>query len=148
MFTIAHTLHENRIPELMRLYHGEWWSRDRTEADVRRMLAATDVVVALIDSETDRLAGFTRALTDGVYKAFLFDVIVDSAHRGTGLGKQLLDAVFAHPGLRDVQHLELYCRPEHVAFYEKWGFGRVSADLCFMRCSRPSTSPSVPHRAS
>jgi GNAT superfamily N-acetyltransferase len=147
MFTVVHTLHEDRIPQLMHLYRGEWWSRDRTEADVRRMLAETDIVIALIDSETDRLAGFARALSDGVYKAFLFDVIVDSAHRGTGLGKQLLDAVFAHPALQDVQHLELYCRPEHVAFYEKWGFGRAPAELCFLRCTRPSPFPAVPHRA-
>ena len=136
-YVIVHELNERQKGDLLRLYRGEWWSRERTEADVGRMLDAADLVlVGIVDRKTDALVGFTRVLTDGVFKALVFDVIVAPDRRSEGLGRMLLEGALAHPRVRDVEHVELYCRPEHVPFYEKWGFKRVPADLCFMRRAR------------
>jgi len=46
------------------------------------------------------------------------------------LGKKLMDAIVGHPALVRVEHFELYCRPELIPFYERWGFkeaGRSAA---------------------
>jgi N-acetylglutamate synthase-like GNAT family acetyltransferase len=61
-------------------------------------------------------------LTDFTYLAMILDVVVHPDCRGTGLGAALMDAVTRHPGLADVQSLELVCQPELVAFYEQWNF--------------------------
>ena len=45
----------------------------------------------------------------------------------------LLEAITSHPALLFVENLELYCRPELVAFYRKWGFTADLDELCFMR---------------
>jgi len=128
------TLAPSHLEDLLRLYRGEWWSRDRTAEEVRRMLEGTDEIIAF--ASDDRLAAFARVITDYVYKALVFDVIVDPVHRGTGAGRLLVDALLSHPRLRSVEHLELYCRPEHVAFYEQWGFTSDLGALHFMRRAR------------
>ena len=122
-----------QIEQLWHMYQAEWWSRGREIDDVRRAVQHSDLIFAFCDSETGRLAAFARVLTDYVYKAVIFDVIVDRPHRATGVGRLLLEAITSHPALLFVEHMELYCRPELVAFYSKWGFTANLDELCFMR---------------
>lgn len=137
-FEFVNRLTSEHIEQLSRLYQAEWWSRGRNIEDVRRVVRHSDLIFSFCDSETGRLTAFARVLTDFVYKAVIFDVIVDRAHRHLGLGRMLLDAITAHPALLFVEHLELYCRPEMVPFYERWGF---TADLGPMRLMRRSQEP-------
>jgi N-acetyltransferase len=132
----VNTLSESQIEDLHRLYQNEWWTKGRTLEDVRQMLDGSPVIVALADPHTHRLKAFARVITDGVYKALVLDVIVDESARRTGLGKALMDAITSHPAIAKVQHFELYCRPELIPFYQRWGFQEPSADLRFMRMSR------------
>ena len=99
------------------------------------MLDGSPLIVAFADPQTQRLIAFARVITDGVYKALVLDVIVDESARKTGLGKALIDAVTSHPALAQVQHFELYCRPELIPFYQRWGF-KEPAGLRFLRMSR------------
>ena len=130
------------LPEqLYRLYLAEWWTHRRNLDDVRRMLEGSDVVLGLVDEDTGALAGFARVITDFVFKALVLDVIVEAAYRGTGLGARLMDEVVGHPRLKNVLHFELYCRPELIPFYERWGFTNELAELRFMRRGQASTPP-------
>jgi predicted GNAT family N-acyltransferase len=122
-----------QVEQLWHMYQAEWWSCGREIEDIRRAVQHSDLIFAFCDSETGRLAAFARVLTDYVYKAVIFDVIVDRRHRATGVGRLLLEAITSHPALQFVEHMELYCRPELVAFYKKWGFAAELGELCFMR---------------
>lgn len=126
-------LSESHVIDLHALYQGEWWTRGRTLDQVRQMLAAPQVIIAFAEPDSGRLVGFTRVLTDGVFKGLVLDVIVAPAYRGKGLGRLLLDAVVQHPALQGVKHLELYCRPEVKPLYERWGFTAELGDIYFMR---------------
>jgi GNAT superfamily N-acetyltransferase len=131
------------LPEqLHALFLEEWWTHRRSVDDVRRMLDGSDVVLALVDdSQGERLAGFARVVTDFVYKALVLDVIVQADYRKAGLGARLMDEVVGHPRLRDVLHFELYCRPELVPFYERWGFTDELGVIRFMRRGQSATPP-------
>ena len=122
-----------QIEQLWQMYQAEWWSRGRDIEDVRRAVQHSDLIFAFCDPATGRLAAFARVLTDYVYKGLIFDVIVDRQHRATGAGRMLLEAITSHPALLFVENLELYCRPELVAFYRKWGFTADLNEVCFMR---------------
>lgn len=128
-------LNDAQLEDLWRLYQCEWWTCGRRLEDVRRVVRNSDLIFAFCDSEA-RLAGFARVLTDFVYKALVFDVIVERAHRNQGLGRALLDAIISHPALASVEHIELYCLPELVRFYEPFGFTADLAGLRFMRKTR------------
>jgi hypothetical protein len=58
---------------------------------------------------------------------------------GTGLARLLLDAVLADARLRDVEHVELYCRREHVPLYARFGFEPLSDTLVYMRRQRSAS---------
>lgn len=121
-FEVVTDSDEMTAEEVLALYQDhEWWD-DRTETDVERAIAETDVLVGLRDTETDRLIASTRVLTDFTYYARIYDVIVATDRRDEGVGKRLMDAVVDRPELQPVVTLHLGCRPDLVPFYEKAGF--------------------------
>lgn len=131
-------LTEAQTRDLHRMYQREWWTGGRGQEDIQRMLAHSDVVLGLCDANDGRLVAFARVLTDRVYKGLILDVIVEATHRKRGLGHALMDALVEHPTLKKVEHLELYCLPELVPFYRRWGFTEELEGLRFMR--RPKGS--------
>ncbi len=126
-------LDERHFQELHALYQGEWWTRGRSLGDVRRVVQHSDLVIAICSEPEGRLVAFARVLTDRVFKAVIFDVIVAPERRKEGLGRRLMDSIVRHPELRQVRHVELYCLPEMVAFYEKWGFSTDVSGVSLMR---------------
>jgi len=132
-FTFADRLEERHILELHALYRNEWWTRTRTLADTRRVVEHSDFLFAFLDGGDGRLVAFARVLSDRVFKALIFDVIVAPDRRGDGLGPLLLERVLSHPELGNVKHVELYCLPELVPFYEKLGFSTDVGGVRLMR---------------
>ena len=116
------TIPPERFDDLMALYRSAWWSAERSPDDVRRMLAGSNLVFALAESQGGRVVAFARVLTDGVYKAMVFDVIVHPDCKGEGLGQRVMEEMLAHPDVARARHVELYCLPELEPFYERWGF--------------------------
>lgn len=130
-YHIIANLTENQISELLELYKSEFWSYKRTREDVVKMLAGSDIIVGLVN-ESDRLIAFTRVLTDFVYRATIYDVIVKPTHRKMGLGVKLIDTVINHPELASVEQITLYCLPEMIPFYERWGFSANVGEIQLM----------------
>jgi GNAT superfamily N-acetyltransferase len=136
--SISESLSPQRLPELMALYAGQWWTKGRQRDDVIRMLDHSDLIATASDGSTDRLLGFARVITDFTYVAYLLDVIVDEGSRGSGVGALLLDALVAHPALQEVRSLELVCQQELEGFYARWGFtSRVGGSRLMRRTADP-----------
>lgn len=131
-YRIVEILTESQVSDLMDLYKNEFWSDKRTRQDVVKMLASTDVIIGLVD-ECDQLIGITRVLTDFVYRAMIFDVIIKPTHRKMGLGSKLMDAVLNHPKLQTVENFALNCLPHMMPFYERWGFSDDVGEIKFLR---------------
>jgi len=127
---------EEQLRQLHALYQHEWWTKGRTIDEVRRMLAHSPYVFGLCDPDTQQLVAFARVLTDRAFEAFIFDVIVAPSYRSQGVGEALLDRVLAHPDLASVQHFELYCLPELIPFYARWGFSPDAGGVVLLRRQR------------
>jgi GNAT superfamily N-acetyltransferase len=67
-------------------YWGRWRDRDLVE----RQLAGAWRVVGAYRTDTGRMVGFARAISDGVGLAYLADVFVVAQARGHGVGKALV----------------------------------------------------------
>jgi GNAT superfamily N-acetyltransferase len=124
-----------QVDQLVDLFQQEWWTKGRLKADVERLMRHAGPMFALVDPLTEELVAFARAMTDGVYKAMIFDIIVKDTWRNTGLGRLLMETVMTDPILSRVKHRELYCLEDMVPFYEKWGFTSHLPGLFFMRQS-------------
>jgi ribosomal protein S18 acetylase RimI-like enzyme len=104
--------------QLVRLYRQAPWSQGRTQEDARTVLTHTDVVVSAWDG--DKLVGFGRVLTDYVYRASIWDVIVDKSYQGQNIGTELIQQILHHPSLKQIELFWLCTRTPD--FYEKLGF--------------------------
>jgi len=105
--------------QLLRLYAQAPWAQGRTREDIREMLAQTDLAISVWES--DRMVGFGRVLTDYVYRASIWDVIVDEAYQGQDIGTEIMQRILCHPSLKRVELFWL-CTRDKQAFYEKLGF--------------------------
>lgn len=114
-FSDADALHPE---QLILLFQQAPWAKGRTLDDAREMLTHTDV--ALCAWEGGRLVGFGRVLTDFVYRATIWDVIVDKAYQKQGIGTELVRRILQHPRLSRVELFWLCTR--RPGFYEKLGF--------------------------
>jgi ribosomal protein S18 acetylase RimI-like enzyme len=123
-YQVINQLNEKQISELVELYKKEFWSKERTYQGVKKMIEASDVIIALVGDD-EELIGFCRLLTDFVYRGTLYDVIVKTEYRKMGFGAKLLDAVINHPQLQEVEHIALFCLPEMIPFYEQWDFKKA-----------------------
>ncbi|WP_291419390.1 GNAT family N-acetyltransferase [Actinophytocola sp.] len=70
-----------------------YWGRWRDRAQVERQLAGSWKVVGAYEKGTGAMAGFARAVSDGIALAYLADVFVLDGARGHGLGKALVKAM-------------------------------------------------------
>ena len=104
---------------VLALYAEAGWWPERTVAHVTTILAAGPAVGAW--NADDELVGFARAVTDGVCRAYVEDVVVAGSLRGQGIGRRLMDALSAE--LAGIDVVSLFCGPELVSFYEGTGFG-------------------------
>jgi predicted GNAT family N-acyltransferase len=130
-YKIVNQLTEQQIYQLVELYKNEFWSKDRTYTGVSKMLDHSDIIVAFVD-ENAQLIAFARVLTDFVYRATIYDVIVKPTHRKMGLGVNLLDEIVNHPQLKNVEVIALYCLTGMIDFYQRWGFASDTHQLNLM----------------
>jgi GNAT superfamily N-acetyltransferase len=95
-----------------------YWARGRSRETVKRSLAGSARVVGLYDLRGQ--VGFARVVSDGAVLAYLMDVFVDGAHRGRGLGFELVREAVEHGPQRDlVWRLDT---SDAAGLYAKFGF--------------------------
>ena len=126
------TLNDKQVMQLHKLYKEEWWTNKRTLEETQKVVKNSQIVIAIID-ENNELQAFVRILTDYVFKAFIFDLIVSEKQRGKGLGQKFMFLIKNHSELQEVKHFELYCLPEMLGFYEGFNFTDELGKLTFMR---------------
>jgi predicted GNAT family N-acyltransferase len=107
-----------RPADVLRLLRQTAWGIGRTEADVATALRAAPIHVGAWSD--GRLVGFARAITDGVYRSFIEDVVVEESLRGKGVGRRLVRELLAL--FPDVKLVALDCPSELVPFYAGLGF--------------------------
>jgi predicted GNAT family N-acyltransferase len=132
---IIEQLAAHHVPQLHQLYLQQWWSNTRTLAEVEQVLSGSSITLGAVN-EDNNLIGFTRALTDGIFKALMFDVIVSEQYRGYKIGSQLVEYVKHHPSVQQVKHIELYCLPELQVYYQQFGFVTDVGGMELMRLTR------------
>jgi GNAT superfamily N-acetyltransferase len=75
--------------------------------------------------------GFARTISDRATFAYVSDVFVDPAHRGTGISKAIMAAVVAHPELQDLRLWVLATSDAH-GLYARHGFTALAAPQRYM----------------
>ena len=117
---IIENLNDELISQLSSIYEQTWFTQSRNVEDIKKMLLNSYLTLGFV--KAGELIGFCRVISDGVYKAFLFDIIVKDKYQNQGFGRIIMDKVLNHNRLINVQHIELYCPEKITPFYKKLGF--------------------------
>lgn len=128
---LVHSLTGDQIQQLHLLYQNEYWSKGRSLEDTFSCVKNSSIIFAMV--ENDQLLAFARVLTDYIFKALIFDVIVSPTQRARGVGKDVIKAILADENLKKVKHVELYCLPELSHFYQQFGFTHETGSMQLMR---------------
>jgi predicted N-acetyltransferase YhbS len=110
-----------------------FWAQGRTPAQLRRMLVGSQAVVSAWRG--DRLVGFGRASSDGLFRAVLWDVVVAADQQGQGLGRRLVETLLEAPVLVEVERVYLMTT-NSAGFYEQLGFTTTNHQQLMLRQGR------------
>ena len=99
-------------------------------APERLELAFGNSLLKVFVFDGGRLIGAGRALSDGVWRAALYDVAVLPEYQGKGIGSRIIRHLIQQA---DVDVITLYAAPGKEAFYERFGFRRMKTAMAIMR---------------
>lgn len=96
------------------------FSRGRSPEQIRLAIEQSNLLAHAW--EGNRLVGTARVLTDGVYYATLWDVIVDPEFQGRGIGTALVRRAIEPFLDRGFSFIALFSAVGREGFYERLGF--------------------------
>jgi GNAT superfamily N-acetyltransferase len=112
-----------------------YWSRGIPRETMERAVRGS--LPFVLRDEHGNLAGFARVITDRATFGYIGDLFVLPEHRGRGLSKRLMDAIMAHPDLRNFRRWMLATSDAH-GLYEKFGFRPLAAPEVLMERHDPN----------
>ncbi|MDY6936740.1 MAG: GNAT family N-acetyltransferase [Cyanobacteriota bacterium] len=96
-----------------------FWAKDRSLEDWAIALSNSNPVITVWDGE--RLIGFARATSDGIFRATIWDVAIHPEYQGVGLGSKLVETLLSHPRMNRVERIYLMTTYQQQ-FYKRIGF--------------------------
>ena len=120
-----------RLSELQNLLddHSFWATGRRRKDLLRMMLGSAQVVTAW---EDQKLIGFGRATSDGVFRSVLWDVVIAQPYQGQGIGRQLVLALISCKAVGGAERVYLMTT-NSKNFYEKLGFQTVVSQTLLVK---------------
>ena len=121
----------NGLNKLLKLLdRNAFWARNRTINDLKKCLANSDVIVSVWVG--DEIVGFGRALTDGIYRGVLWDIVIDQNHQGKGFGTLIIENLLSSKKIQSTKKLYLMTTNKKL-FYSQFNFAEVTAQNLLIR---------------
>ena len=118
----------NKLQKL--LDNNAFWAKNRTINDLKKCLANSDVIISIwFDNE---IVGFGRALTDGIYRGVLWDIVIDQNHQGKGLGKLIVNNLLSSKEIKNTKKIYLMTTNKKL-FYSQMDFKEVTTQNLLIR---------------
>lgn len=126
------------IDQLQALFKlGAFWAKERSSEDLSIAIENSEPVISVWDAQ--KLIGFARANSDGIYRATIWDVVIHPDYRGAGLGRKLVETVISHPRMNRVERIYLMTTHQQ-RFYERIGF-EVNSTTTMVLHNQPIVNP-------
>ena len=95
------------------------WANKRNKKEIKQMLSRSNVVVSVWKNK--ELIGFGRATSDTVYRAVLWDIVVEKKHQKFGIGKKIVNSLLSHRLISKVEKIYIMTT-KFRTFYSKLDF--------------------------
>ncbi|KGR84375.1 GNAT family N-acetyltransferase [Lysinibacillus odysseyi] len=124
MITVKKEIKELHLQELREVYRSVGWMKHDEEVIRTVFEASTHKVFAVKEGV---VIGFARALSDGIFNAAIYDVVVHKQHQGEGIARLLLERILDE--LKEVSCIHLISTTGNMSFYEKCGFKKLKTGM-------------------
>ena len=112
------------------LNRNAFWAKDRKLNDLKKCLSNSDVIISIwVGSQ---IVGFGRALSDGIYRGVLWDIVIDKNHQGKGYGKLIVKTILNSPKLKNTKKVYLMTT-DKKQFYSQIDFKDVITQNLLIR---------------
>ena len=112
------------------LDRNAFWAKGRKINDLKKSLANSDVIVSIWFR--DEVVGFGRALSDGVYRGVLWDIVIDQNHQGKGYGRMILKTLLNSKIIKNTKKIYLMTTNKKL-FYSQIDFKDVTTQNLLVR---------------
>ena len=108
------------------------WAQNRSIPDLRNCLSNSDVIISLwIDK---KIVGFGRALSDGIFRSVLWDIVIDQNYQGKGYGKVIVNALLESKSIKKTKKIYLMTTNKKD-FYTQLDFEEVNSQKLLIKLS-------------
>ena len=112
------------------LNRNAFWAKDRKLNDLKKCLSNSDVIISIwVGSQ---IVGFGRALSDGIYRGVLWDIVIDKNHQGKGYGKLIVNNLLNSPLIKNTKKVYLMTTDKKL-FYSQIDFKEVISQNLLVR---------------
>ena len=119
------------IKQLKELLHkNSTWAKDRKVSDLREMISKSNSIVTMWDKR--KLIGFGRRTSDSIYRAVLWDVLIEQKYQKQGLGMQLIESLLSCKSIRKVEKVYLMTT-NCENFYKNYDFKTNTSQVLMFR---------------
>jgi len=112
------------LDEMKEIYSSVGWKK-HTKEIIRQVFEASNVI-ALV-TVNGRIIGFGRAMTDGVFNAAIYDVIVHPEFQKQGIARQIMEYLLNK--LSNISCVHLISTSGNEDFYKKLGLKRIKTGM-------------------
>ncbi|MGX6444852.1 GNAT family N-acetyltransferase [Neobacillus sp. K501] len=112
------------LDEMLDIYASVGWSK-HTKEIIQQVFEASNVfALATVDG---RIIGIGRAMSDGVFNAAIYDVVVHQDFQKQGIARKIMEYLLEE--LRDVSCVHLISTTGNEEFYRKLGLKTIKTGM-------------------
>jgi len=112
------------LNDIKEVYHSVGWTKHTTEI-IKQIFESSNVIgIVTID---DRVVGIGRAISDGVFNAAIYDVVVHKDFQKQGLAKMIMEYLLEK--LNNVSCVHLISTTGNEEFYRKLGLNKTKTGM-------------------
>jgi len=122
------------LKKLQKLFNqNAQWAQNRSISDLRNCLSKSDVIVSLWINK--KIVGFGRALSDGIFRSVLWDIVIDQNYQGKGYGKIIVNALLESKNIKNTEKIYLMTTNKKD-FYTQLEFEEVNSQKLLIKVSK------------
>ena len=114
----------NDVEDMREVYYSNGWEGHSQEDIIKIFNISTHVIIAKKDA---KVVGFIRALSDGVFNAAIYDLVVHIDYQQQGIGKAMINLMLEHLG--ELSCVHLISTTGNEVLYEKMGFRKLKTGM-------------------
>ncbi|OAT81969.1 GCN5 family acetyltransferase [Bacillus sp. MKU004] len=121
---IKEEFHTGDLEEMKAVYQSVGWMKHSPEV-IKQVFESSNVIV-IVKAE-EQVVGFGRALSDGVFNAAIYDIVVHREFQNQGIARKIMTRLLDR--LQGVSCVHLISTSGNEEFYKKCGFKKVKTGM-------------------